>query len=189
MLEQFVAFMDETTLGGSVLLILVSLVATPGLVFVHELGHALAAKALGQDVAELVVGDTPDVIVRAGRFTMRLGRYLGRGDVGGYVRFGDAGTSAKDLLIVSLAGPAASALAAFALLVLSLRLDGMAAFIVALHALSSAVMAVGNLIPSGDTVDQLSDGRVAQIAWAARRWAPPEPTDPNEATSVAPPGY
>jgi hypothetical protein len=99
-----------------------------------------------------------------------------------------------DVLVVALAGPAANLLAAVATGVLAAELwsHGILSVILWLTTLSSVLMAIGNLYPTGEPGYwlALSDGRWAQLAWRAMR-TPAAPVarweDPHAATSVAPP--
>ena len=86
-LESFGAFMDRTGPFDPILLFVLASAGIPVLVFVHELGHALAARARGIAVDSLVVGNTPDVTITVKSFRMQLGRKLGRGGVDGYVLY------------------------------------------------------------------------------------------------------
>jgi hypothetical protein len=124
-----------------------------------------------------------------GTLRVELGWASGNGDVGGYVTLGTRYATPIDVLIVSLAGPAASFTAATACAVLAVALisHGMVGVIIGLLAVQGLAMAVGNLIPFGNAQGMWSDGRWAMLAWAARRERRAVLPDRHEATSVAPP--
>jgi membrane-associated protease RseP (regulator of RpoE activity) len=184
--EALIHFVDHFALSLALLPVVV-----PALVLAHELGHALACAALRHPVRELRVGDTtPLFSLRARDFRLHLGAVTGTRRVGGYVRYDGTRASARDILIIALAGPAASIVAALA---------AGAAFVAApshptvllLMLVGGLLDGVGNLHSSGDEREVWSDGKVARFAWRALRHPAPPPawTDPREATSVAPPGY
>lgn len=194
--EAFAAFMDTVSLSDVALVWIVGAVGTWLLVFVHEIGHAVAAQARGLPVQELVVGQSSDVVVRAGRLTMRLGWRLGNGDVAGFVAFDSCGASWKDTMYVSLAGPLANATLAAALVLATVPLEGSAAIVTWLLAADSLVLAIANLTPRGDLrqPDTVSDGLWIRKAWGDRRSfdAPTTPNadaNANAAASVPPPGH
>jgi hypothetical protein len=191
-LQSFQTFMDKGTLADSVWLFGFSTIGTILLVAIHECGHAVAVLFTGHRVHELRVGHSDDVTVTAGGFRLRLGRLRGEGDVAGYVRYDAASATPRQVLTIALAGPAANVLAAAGIATLAARAEGMFSVVLFLWALTSSAMAVSNLRPAGDrdTPAAWSDGRWVQVAWAARRTPrvePPLSTDPNTATSVAPP--
>ena len=190
--EWFHDFIGRSSPADLVLLALLSVVGLPATILVHELGHALAARARGLRVRKLVVGDTADVVVTAPGFRLQLGRFRGHGDVGGYVEHEAAGPG--DVLIVAAAGPLASFLGALATAALAAELwsHGMVSAVLWLYALLGAVSAVENLVPSGrpGEPDSLSDGAWIAAAWhVLRDPSPPAHEHPNAETSVAPPGY
>lgn len=191
-LESFQAFMDEGSLVDVALMLVISAIGTVLMVAVHEGGHALAALLTGNRVRELRVGDSDDVSLTAGSFRLRLGRLGGDGDVGGYVIYDGQSATPRQILAIALAGPAANVLGAALIAALSLRAEGMLSVVLLLWMLASLATAIANLRPSGDpeTPAEWSDGRWAQVAWAARRTPvaqSPAYSDPNTATSVPPP--
>src|SRR4051812_16773547 len=86
-LEALQRFMDQGSLLDALLALGLGVAASPLLVLVPELGHALAARARGLPVKAVKVGDTKDVVVTVGAFRLELGRLLGEGDMGGYVLY------------------------------------------------------------------------------------------------------
>ena len=73
-LEGFQGYLDR---GGPLEFVLTLALTFGGyhfLVFVHELGHALAVRARGLPVREFAVGDRADVVVRVAGMRMRFGR-------------------------------------------------------------------------------------------------------------------
>jgi hypothetical protein len=191
-LESFQAFMDKGTLADAALMLGISAVGTYVLVAIHESAHALAALLTGNRVHEVRVGDVDDVTVTAGAFRLRLGRLRGQGHVGGYVIYDGSSATPRQVLAIALAGPAANLVGAAVVAGLAVRADGMLSVALFLWTLASLATAIANLRPSGDPDAPAgwSDGRWAQVAWAARR-APVATsavyTDPNAATSVPPP--
>lgn len=191
-LESFQAFMDKGSLADVAVMLGISAIGTLLVVAVHECGHALAALLTGSCVRELRVGDSDDVTVTAGAFRLRLGRLRGDGDVGGYVSFDGRSATPRQILAIALAGPAANLLGAAVTGALAVRAEGMLSVVLFLWMHASLATALSNLRPRGDldTPAEWSDGRCAQIAWAARRTplvVNPACSDPNTATSVAPP--
>ena len=193
-LESFQAFMDRGSPADGLVVLGMSVVALPLLVFAHEAGHALAVRARGLPLAELVVGDTPDLTIRTGGVRIQLGRHVGNGDVGGYVRYDGSTASPTDVLIIALAGPAANLLVTPVIVALAVAewSQGIVEGMLWVIALVSLFIAVGNLVPSDIEagLDAASDGRWVQIAWSAMH-APPDAAakwvDPHAATSVPPP--
>ena len=191
-LESFQAFMDEASLADVALMLVISALGAGLVVAMHEAGHALAALLTGNRVQELRVGDADDVTVVAGSLRVRLGRLRDDADVAGYVIFDGRSATPRQLLAIALAGPAANLLGAALSAPLALRADGMRSVVLFLWTFASLATAIGNLQPSGDPHNpaRWSDGRWAQVAWAARR-RPILPSmehgDPNAATSVPPP--
>jgi hypothetical protein len=191
-LESLQAFMDEASLADVASMLALSVIGTLLVVAVHEAGHALAALLTGNRVHELRVGDTDDVTVTAGAFRLRLGRLRGDADVGGHVIFDGRSDTPRQVLAITLAGPAANLLGAAVAAAVAVRAEGMLSVALFLWTFASIAAAVADLRPAGDphTPAEWNDGRLAQVAWAARR-APslgnPAHTDPNTATSVPPP--
>jgi peptidase M50-like protein len=89
-------------------------------VLLHELGHALvAARRLGGPVHMSVGRTGARLSAHFRRLTMAVGALPHPTGVGGYTSFASSRASARDLLLVALAGPAASLLG-FALAVMAL---------------------------------------------------------------------
>ena len=177
--------------GGPVelaLTVVLSLGSHQFLVFVHELGHALAARACGVPVREFVVGHRADVVVRVAGMRMRFGRATDDAVVQGYVGTDPNRASPADMVVIALAGPAAEALAAIALLAVASAgiLDGFVNVLIVVIAIVAVCDAGHNLVPR-ERDGWLSDGRIVQLAREAMRNPAPADADPNEATSVAPP--
>jgi hypothetical protein len=105
--------------GMPATLLYVSIAAIP-VILVHELGHALmAARRLGAPV-HVSVGATGRLLrVHFRRLTMAVNALPHPHGLGGYATFDASRASAFDLLLVALAGPAAS-LCSFALAALAL---------------------------------------------------------------------
>jgi hypothetical protein len=88
------------------------LLVTPPLVFVHELGHALAGLARTRGAVYVVIGAPPGIVrARIGRLALEVSLRGGRG-VAGYARTYALGVPAFDRFLIAIAGPIASALAA-----------------------------------------------------------------------------
>lgn len=188
-LSSFQSFMDRGSFLDLVGAVVVAGVGSILLVAVHELGHALAARARGAPVHTIRVGDRALITLPIGTLRVELGWASGKGDVGGYVTFGTRHATPTDLLVISLAGPAASFIAATACAVLAVALisHGMVGVIIGLLGVQGLAMAIGNLIPFGDAQGMWSDGRWAMLAWAARHEPRAVLPDRHAATSVAPP--
>jgi membrane-associated protease RseP (regulator of RpoE activity) len=190
-LERFQSFMDRNSLGLLVGIAL-AMAGTPVLVFVHELGHALAVKLRGLPLRHLKVGRETDVIVVVGGFRMELGRLAGEGDVGGYVRWDGSRATPLDVLVIALAGPLANLAGALLTGWLALRYLGATAWIpstLALLTFGGVGMAIVNLRATGAAADPTiwSDGLWVRVAWRDRHHRGPLWRDPNEATSIEPP--
>lgn len=105
-IEQSARFL--TSEGGPSLLALVvlSLFVVPLVVWVHELGHALVAMRLLDAEVELTVGSVGKVLeAQWGSLQVRVNALGGQGQVS----LDGARATARDMLLISLAGPAASA--------------------------------------------------------------------------------
>ncbi len=186
----------DVTIGCAVGVVL----GLPGLTLVHELGHAIAARLRGLPLKSIVVGDADHLTFRAGAVTVRLGRLLGDGDVAGYVELEPTRASARDLIVVALAGPLANLVLApvFAALALAGPTGGALDIGLRILVAGRVGMAVGHLIHRGTpgTSDPLSDGRLVQLAWGRRDmpgagWpdaspAPPAPSSADERPSAEP---
>jgi hypothetical protein len=179
--QSFVDLMNGITLGDLVVGVVLSLLLVPVHTFVHELGHALTAWALGHRVHELRVGDDdPLVTVRSGSFVMRLGGLTGRGEYGGYVVYDGTRASAWHELLISAAGPVASIASGLAAGSVMIAFQSHR-FVLLMGLVAGLEIGVANLSASAP------DGQSVRRSW--RRVRSPEPAEPHEATSVAPPGY
>ncbi len=173
---------------------LVTVVGLPFLVLVHELGHAFAVRFRRLPLEAIVVGDAEDLIIRAGGVLVRFGRTLDNEGAAGFVRYDASKASVSDVIVIALAGPLANAIVAPALARLALIGGTHGPLDACLWILSAAsvLTAIGNLIPRGrpGTSDLLSDGRIVQLAWAARHMPAGDWTDleaPPPAPSLTPP--
>jgi hypothetical protein len=145
------------------------------LVFVHELGHAVAAVALTRRRTRIQIGQPP----YWARFS--LGRidveYAPRGYMAHCLINPRAGVSGRQLLLIALAGPIASLLTSLGLAASAVALhDGpsLMFWILVLAAFLSLAFGVGNLIPlrglpawwpgAMETGTQLSDGYLVLVA-------------------------
>ena len=190
-LWRFQIFVEQHPLA-LLLGVALGLAGIPALIFVHELGHALAVKLRGLPLRQLKVGGQSNFILVVGGFRMELGRLKGAGDVGGYVRFESHRATPPDVLVIALAGPFANLVGALLTGWLELRYLHADPWIpVALLVLTwlGVVMVDGNLRPKGLTSDPTiwSDGLWVRVAWRQRHRRGPLWRDPNEATSIAPP--
>ncbi len=191
-LESFQTFMDTGSLADVILLLVISAIGGILLIAVHEAGHALAAVLTGNRVRELRVGHSDDLTLTAGSFRLRLGRLRDDSDTGGYVICDMTTATPWQAFVIALAGPAANLVGAMLTALLAVRADGMLSVGLFLWTFASLATAVANLRAKGDpdTPAEWNDGRLAQVAWAARRARPagsPPHRDPNTATSVPPP--
>jgi Peptidase family M50 len=193
-LEQFQIFMDRGSFTDLLLVVFFATLGSPLLIFVHELGHAVAVRARGLPLHTLRVGDGATVAITAGNFRMELGRLLGKGDVGGYVRYDGRTASPLDVLVISLAGPAANVVGAAVSLWLATAMwsHGVVSVMLWLHTLGGVSVAAANLRLRGVAHDPLrwSDGLWARAAWHGVRagaGAAPMWRDPHEGFSVPPP--
>ena len=76
---------------------------------VHELGHALMARrTVGGNVLVLVGTAGKLASVRLGRITMNINAFARPGGVAGLAAFDGSRATARDVVLISLAGPAAS---------------------------------------------------------------------------------
>src|SRR5687768_10362369 len=183
-LEAFASFMEDTDGATGLWLALVATFGCFLLVLVHEIGHLVAALALGAPVRRLRVGGTPNVTIGRGRFRLELS-LRDDPDCGGFVEFGP-GVSPRRIAIIALAGPAADLASTAGLLLAAPHTHGLLYLLAVLAALSAA----WNLWPRGSLTDDSgwNDGRVAQVAWMIREYDPEEDEDfEPEPTSVPPP--
>ena len=191
-LQAYQIYMDRQSTVGSLGTIAIALLALPLLIFVHELGHALAVRARGLPLKKLKVGDKSDVVLTVGGFRMELGRFTGKGDIGGYVLYDARRSTPADILVVSLAGPAANLLGAVATGWLARGTGPDFAASLWLLTFWGVWLALANLGAHGKEEDPTtwSDGRWARVAWRGIRagvGAGPPWRDPHESTSVPPP--
>lgn len=131
--------------GAWLAILLIGFVA----VLIHELGHAVAANAVGGRVGRIVV--FPVEFVVASR-KLRLVRHWGRGDLGGYVTYTlDRVEARRRHAIVAIAGPAANIVtgvaagSSFAIAAPGILPPGAA--IATAFAILSVGMGLANLIP------------------------------------------
>jgi len=169
--EMIVGFMSSGP-GLPVMLLYIALATIP-MTLVHELGHALAARRwVGGDVA-VVVGNVGKVVrMRLGKVQLTINALAVLPHPDGYAEFDASRATARGVLLVALAGPAAS-LAAGLVAALALSVAPMAGV---LHDLVWAATLCGvggvfTLVPlsyeerrGGPTVH--TDGR---LAWDATR--------------------
>jgi hypothetical protein len=105
--EAIARFLDADP--GFVILMLCLPVAGGAVTLVHELGHAVAARRLlGGDVNVMVgsVGKLAELRLGQIRLTLHALEHPARAD--GYAEFDAARATARDILLIALAGPAAS---------------------------------------------------------------------------------
>lgn len=129
-------------------LVVTGVVTVPLLTLAHELGHAVAATALTRGPVVVRIGDDPSLVsVSIGRVALRLSP---RGSVA-RCDLDDRALPGAKLLVVALAGPAASVLLAtgLALVALALSSEGskIVLSVVALAASASLVLAITNTVP------------------------------------------
>jgi hypothetical protein len=173
-LVQLDAMVGRMTSWELALLAAVSIaIVPPALVLIHELGHAIAVRLLGLPLESLVVGDSDDVIIRARGVILRFGRSLDQRAPGGFVTFDATRATARDIIVIALAGPMGN-LVSVPVFVAAALFVGSGEAVTAclwLSAFSSVTIGVTSLIPAGrpGTGDLLTDGRIAQLAWAELR--------------------
>jgi membrane-associated protease RseP (regulator of RpoE activity) len=174
--EAFVEFMDSGP-PLYVSLVLFFVVGIP-LVLLHELGHASAARLILGGRVEVTVGGYGQLVdVELGALRMRLNGIVPLAGVAGTAVFDDSRARADDILLIALAGPAASLLGT---ILTAWLLSGTAAGSM-VHAVlwsatgAGAMLTIVNLVPmellerSGNR--WRTDGRVALDALRlARRW-------------------
>lgn len=133
------------SLGAYIVVVLIGFFA----VLIHELAHAVTAKAVGGQVGRIVV--FPFEFTLASR-RLRLVRNWGRGDLGGYVTYTlDRIEARRRHAIVAVAGPAANIVSGLAMgSVLASEGKGAlppGAAIATAFAILSVGMGLANLIP------------------------------------------
>lgn len=94
---------------GLVRMLLCGLIVGIPLTVLHEMGHAVAAAVLLDDDVDVEVGSSGKLAdVQLGRIRMSLNALAPLGGVAGSATFSEARASARDVLLIALAGPAAS---------------------------------------------------------------------------------
>jgi membrane-associated protease RseP (regulator of RpoE activity) len=140
----------------TLVLALLAVLGFPGLVLVHEAGHALMCVALGANVERLRVGGEPHLTI--GRGPLRLELSLRQGEDEGFVEY-SGWLSPRAVAAIALAGPAAQLLAVAALVVAAASTSDAVAVGLWVLASLGLVAAVDNLLPS-----EGNDGHVARCA-------------------------
>jgi Zn-dependent protease len=163
MADAVVRFMDASP--GIAVVFLYGVVTAVPVVFIHELGHAVAARVLLDADVDLSVGSTGRIAeLRLGRITAQI-HALSLRRSAGEVTFGAARATARDVLLVALAGPLASLAGTVvcALLLSAAPTSGLTHDLL-WCSVSGGVFGVLNLLPftlrDGSGAIQ-SDGRVA----------------------------
>jgi hypothetical protein len=193
-LEALKGFMDKGSPKDMIWMVMLSMLGAGFTIALHECGHAVVAALTGNRVKEIRVGESDHVTISVGGLQVRLGRDLRGAGLGGYVVHDTRTATPDQILAIALAGPAANLLGAAGFAALGIRAEGMLGVLLYLWALANLSTAVHNLRPrepGSSSPTHYSDGRIALMAWEARRAiAAPAPVyvDPNAATSVAPPG-
>ncbi len=156
--------------------VVAAFVVEPLLVLVHELGHALAARALLDTDVVVAVGSKGTLLDRhIGRVHLYVNAFGGVAGASGVAGFDWRGATARDVVLITLAGPVASLAGAL----LAAWLLGIAPAHGVVHALLWAatfggVLGALNALPfrfqqrRGDPVHR-SDGRLALEAFTASR--------------------
>ena len=183
-------FMDSGSWLATLAAFALSACLLPLRTLVHEGGHALAAVAVGCQVAEVVVGDDrPLLTLRSQRVQLRFGAITGRGGAAGYVVFDSSQAKPRDVFLIALAGPLASLAGglAYGLLAFWAWPEPALTFTLLMGALAGWASFADNLRVFGDRPGNWSDGVWVRAAWRAMH-RPAGWVDPNAATSVAPPG-
>ena len=164
--EAVVRFMDASP-GLPILLLYVAVAGIP-VVLLHELGHALAAVRLLGDEVQVSVGSTGELArLRLGQISVSLSALSHPGEAAGVAEFDASRATARDVLLIAVAGPAASLLGT----VLTAWALSAAAPSGVLHGLLWAATSAGvvgglNLVPLSlrdrrDAQPIASDGRIA----------------------------
>jgi len=162
----FVAFMDGMPSLPELFLFLV-LIAIPA-TLLHELGHALAARTLLGVPVSIDVGSYGKLAhFHLGQVSVALHAIDSPARAAGWARFDASRATARDVLLIALAGPAASAVGlVVAIVALGATPVGSVAHGLAWVAVTAGVSGVLNLIPfkfseSGDGTRHPTDGRLA----------------------------
>lgn len=161
----FVEFMDS---GSSWHVMIFIFVGAIPMTLLHELGHALAARALLDAPVSVAVGSYGTFArLRLGEISVSLNAIASPARVGGSATFDASRATARDMLLIALAGPAASAAGlVVAALALAALPDQGIAHGVAWAAVLASAFGVLNLIPltlreRRDGPSLQTDGRLA----------------------------
>jgi Zn-dependent protease len=105
--DAIVRFMNSSP-GVPISLLYLAIAAIP-VTLLHELGHAIAARRLlGGDV-QVSVGTAGKLAeMRLGQIAMSVNALSHPGKTAGIAEFDDSNATARDILLIALAGPAAS---------------------------------------------------------------------------------
>ena len=172
-------------MDGLIVVVALVVIVGPVVTLIHEVGHALAALALGRRVDMLAVGHHEDVTVTIGRTVLRFGRSLD-GEPAGFITL-DPESSPDEVMAIALLGPVANLGTAplFAVAAQSAATSGPFESVLWWLAVVSVLAGIGNLVPRGDYGGRMSDGRLIQVAWAVHRGRPlpelrvPEASEPG----------
>lgn len=193
-LERFQMFMDRGSFADALFGLALAAAFAPLLVLVHEAGHAVAVRLRGLPLHGLSIGSDPILGLTVGGFRLELGRFTGKGDVGGYVAYDGRRATPVDALVIALAGPAANLVAAVVTgwLVLTGWPEKGVTFVLATLTVGGIWMALANLRLGGEAQDPRtwSDGAWVRVAWRGIRagvGGAPMWRDPADAVSVPPP--
>jgi hypothetical protein len=191
-LDVFAGALTRSPLAGAAVIAASVLSGPPLLMLLHELGHALAAWALGRRVVEISVGNPqPALVLHIRGLRVSLG-WPSDGRSAGFIVHRGPPRSALNVFVVAAAGPAASLLvggiATWGAITTGPHVPLLGVWL-ATAAGGTVTHAVMNLIPSGDSPASWNDGACMRAAWRARRTSPanraPHPEPPHEA-SVTP---
>lgn len=172
--QAIVDFMDQSP--PLVWALLAIVLANIPVIALHEAGHALAARRLLDVDVDLAVGSIGRLAdLQLGRVRARVSALGPYGGAGGSVQFDHGRATARDVLLIALAGPAASlgGLLVTAWLLSFASSTGVAHALLWAATLGGAI-GVLNLIPfryreRRDGPFHLTDGRLALDALAAMR--------------------
>ena len=107
-LAPFDYFMDSEP--AWLVFIVLSVLIAPFAVWLHELGHALAATRLLDEEVEITIGSFGKVLeAQIGSLRIRVNALSSPLGASGQASFAGARATARDVLLIALAGPAASA--------------------------------------------------------------------------------
>lgn len=161
-LEAFDRFMNAGP-QSLVTFLLVLIVVSPVMTLLHELGHATAAIHLLGDEVEVKVGKVGKLLdARIGVLRLRVNGFAPLVGVQGHAMFNQARASAREVIVIALAGPATSACALLAsALVLAVMPAGLMHDLAWMAACFNAI-AFLNVLP---------------LEFTTKRGEPPTPTD------------